>query len=163
MTIAELKTKRDELNSKARSLKTKAAKDKVYKQICLIDRQLCDALYEARDKYGHFSIKGIVHDFAGRGEEILVKTIDGDLLWLSPDNDVLSKSWYPETCCIEYTKGQSVVIECSVETDLQNACLRLLPGKIHGGRVNEQKYQELCKRDDLAFFKYPQGMTGLIK
>jgi hypothetical protein len=41
--------------------------------------------------------------------------------------------------------------------------ISIVVGKLTGGKVNEEKYQELCKDTKLAFFKYPEsGMSGLF-
>jgi hypothetical protein len=56
------------------------------------------------------------------------------------------------------------VIEIDTEVNHDNLFLQVIPKKMHGGRVNEARYAELCKRDNLAFFKYPKsdGVTGLF-
>ncbi len=162
MTIQELKNQAEQLRTKARSLKTKKAQSKAYDSARELENQAWIKLCDERNKYGKFSFKAVVNHFSAGSENYLVDTPYGHM-WLSPTADILSKSWYAHTCCIEYTKGQTVVVEASIDVNSDRLSLEVVPGKVTGGTVNETKYLELCQRDNLAFFKYPAGITGLFK
>jgi hypothetical protein len=162
MTIAELKQQATQARDKARSLKTKKAQLKAYNLARDFERQAFGKLCDERDKYGKFSFKATVNHFNPKNEHYLVETPYGSM-WLSPTADILSKSWYSHTCCIEYTKEQIITVEAQIDANLDRLTLEIIPGKVTGGTVNETQYAELCQRDDLAFFKYPTGMTGLFK
>lgn len=163
-TFNELKEAIELEKSRFYSLKTKKAKEKSRQRIRdLRTKALLEHLYPARDAYATHSVRGTVIDSTGRGDEIAMKTEEYGLLWISPCNDILSKSWYPNTCCVEYSRGQSVVIECDIDVDSDRLCLIVVPKRIYGGTLNEERYNELCKQDNLAFFKYPDGhMSGLF-
>ena len=89
---------------------------------------------------------------------------DGSRTHASPTSDVVSKSWYGFTCCVNYVKGQEVIVEFEVDVDSDRLVLIAVPRRVFGGTLDEAKYAELCKRDNLAFFKYPgsNGVTGLF-
>lgn len=148
--------------TKARNLKTKKAQSKAWDKVRELEHKLFIELCDLRDTYSTFSFKATVisdnkHSMA---DDIMVKSPFGTL-HLSPTNDVESKSWYPQTCCVEYTNNQTVIVEVTV--DVVDLKLQLFPKQLIGGTLNTSKYEELCKKDDLAFFKYPTGMTGLFK
>jgi hypothetical protein len=121
-------------------------------------------LYSKANKYAKFSIKGtvLVDNQHVMASDIMVETIYGTLN-VSPCNDVLSKSWYNETCCVEYTKGHEIVIQCDIQVDTDYLNLIIVPKKVQGGTLNVKQYEELCKKPNLAFFKYSNGhMSGLF-
>ena len=89
--------------SKARSLKTKKAQEKAWTRVRELEHSIFIKLCNERDLYGEFSFKGTVKSFSG-GDEFLIETPYGHI-WLSPTSDVLSKSWYSHTCCVEYTEA----------------------------------------------------------
>ncbi len=162
MTIQELKDQAEQLRTKARGLKTKKAKSKAYDSAGELESQAWFKLCDERAKYGEFSFKAVISHSRSGDEHFLAETPYGSM-WLSPTSDILSKSWYAHTCCIEYTKGQTIVVNAKIEVNNDRLSLEVIPGEISGGSVNETQYSELCKRDNLAFFKYPTGMTGLFK
>jgi hypothetical protein len=159
---------RDQLNAaeqRARSLKTKKAQIKAWDKVREIRREiLTKHLYPELAKYRTHSVKGIVKRFHPGDDHYLVETKEYGTMWLSPCADVLTKSWYDHTCCIEYVEGQIIVIECELEINHDKLQIFVQPGHVTGGFVNEVQYAELCKQDDLAFFKYPNsnGVTGLF-
>lgn len=151
---------------RARSLKTKKAQQRAWDKVRELKRELFKHLTERRDKYATFSVKGtvIADNSHCMAEHFGVDTPNG-IFWISPTCDVLSKSWYASTCCIEYVKGQEVIIEMDVDINWQSTADRLCayPKRVYGGLLNEEKYAELCKRGNLAFFKYLDGhMSGLF-
>ena len=156
--LIEVETRR------ADKLKTKKAKIKAWDKVRGLEREACTILYGAVKKYAPQSMKAVVKHFRPGDDHFLVETPYGSM-WVSPTGDVLSKSWYPHTCCIEYTVGQEIVLEFHTEVNLDKLFLEIIPGKMYGGRVNETQYTELDKRDDLAFFKHSNsdGVTGLFK
>lgn len=148
--------------TRARSLKTKKAQAKAWEAYREIKREIFRLLCDERNKFARHSVKGIVKTFSAGNDHFLVETPYGSM-WVSPTGDALTKSWYAHTCCIEYTVGQEIIIE--IEIDLADDGMRLgsFPKRIHGGTVNESQYGELCKKGNLAFFKYPEGhMSGLF-
>jgi hypothetical protein len=161
MNIKELKTLAEQYRAKARSLKTKKAQQKAYDKAREFEREAFIKLCDERDLYGQFSFKGTVRSVWSGDDGLVVETPYGTM-FLSPANDVLSKSWYAETSCIEYIVGQTVYVEATVEVNHDKLVLNIIPGHITGGTVNETQYAELCQRDNLAFFKYPTGMSGLF-
>lgn len=162
-TLTELKELIKIESTKAYNFKTKQARTKAWARVRALSDEACMILYKQASKYGPQSMRGTVKTFNSGNDEFLVETPYGSM-WVSPANDILTKSWYSHTCCIEYTVGQQVIIEFTTEVDTDKYSLRIIPGHISGGTVNETQYAELCKRDDLAFFKYPgkSGVTGLF-
>jgi hypothetical protein len=163
--LTELRADLDAAKTRARSLKTKKAREKAWNVAREIEREIFLRLCDMRDTYAVQSVKGTVTRDTWAGDDYIpVETCFG-LLWLSPTTDEQSKSWYPGTCCIEYSKGQTLIIEIETDVNHSGLFLELVPRLSRGGTLNEEKYAELCKRDDLAFFKYPgaDGVTGLFK
>ena len=145
------------------SLKTNAAKTKSRAKIVALKVQAAELL----DKHVN-SISGTIT----KGKVILVDNRDGDL-WIETEEfgrvyasitcSVDSKSWYATTCCVEFERGMEVefILEASVNFD--KSCINLVAKAIKGGRFNAERYAELCQKDNLAFFKYPDGhMSGLF-
>lgn len=165
--MLNLKIQIKEAEARAYKLKTKKAQTKAWNKIKELSRELWLLLCEERNKYAEHSVKGtvIVDNSHCMSEYIMVKTAEYGILHVSPSNDILSKSWYPSMCCVEYAEGQQVIVECDIDFDRNGADrLCVYPKRVHGGVLNESKYAELCQRDDLAFFKYPDGrMSGLFK
>lgn len=151
--------------AKARRFKTKTARLKAWAKVNELRSQLFLQLCDARDKVARHSIKGIVLAATPGDEHFLVRTTEYGNMWISTASDEISKSWYPHTCCVEYSKGQTVIIECESDVSMRgdDAFLEIVPKRIHGGTLNQTQYEELCKRGNLAFFKYPDGsMSGLF-
>jgi len=161
MNIQELKQLAEQARTNARSLKTKKAQQKAYDKAREFEREAFIKLCNERDLYGQFSFKATVKHFRPGSDEYLVETPYGSM-WLSPTSDVLSKSWYAHTCCIEYVIGQTIHVEATIDVNHDRLELNIIPGKVSGGTLNTEQYTELCKNDNLAFFKYPIGMTGLF-
>jgi hypothetical protein len=162
MNLQELKHLIEIERSRAYKLKTKKAQEKAWTKIRDLEREALDILFVKVKRYQKHSIKGIVKHFRAKDEHFLVETIFGSM-WLTPTADESSKSWYPSTCCIEYTEGQEIIIEIDTEVNMDKLFLELIPKRTYGGKVNEEQYAELCKRGNLAFFKYPDGhMSGLF-
>jgi len=163
--MEQLRTSLKEAKTRAYGLKTKKAQAKAWARVREIEREILTHLYAQRDAYAVHSVKGtvLVDNSHCMSEHLIVKTPYG-ILHPSPTSDVLSKSWYAHTCCVEYTKGQEVVLELHVDVDSARLCLELIPKRIVGGTLNETKYAELDKRTDLAFFKHSgaDGVTGLF-
>lgn len=163
--MRDLKTLKELIKAettRAYNLKTKQAKAKAWAKVRALRDEACEILYSI-PREGTQSVKAIVKTFRPGDNHFLVETVFGHM-WVSPTADVLTKSWCSHTCCIEYTIGQEIVLEFDVEVNTDKLFREIIPGHISGGRVNETQYAELCKRDDLAFFKYPNsnGVTGLF-
>src|SRR5271154_1152614 len=99
---------------RARSLKTKSAQTKAWKVVHELKHELFMLLAEERNKYATHSVKGTVigDNSHCMSDYIMVKTEAYGILHASPTSDVLSKSWYAHTCCVEYSQGQEVILEC---------------------------------------------------
>lgn len=161
-TIESLKEELSTLAKRARSLKTKKAQSKAWDAVRAVDREIFLMLCEQRNKYATYSLRGTVERFTDGDRDVFVRMSDGSTSWISPTSDAVSKSWYEHTCCVSYIDGQQVVVEFEIDVDGDRHCLTRTPRRVHGGTLNEQKYAELCKRTDLAFFKYPTGTSGLF-
>jgi hypothetical protein len=165
--MKQLKEQLKAAKDRAYSLKTKKAQRKAWDRVRDIEREILfgsGGLFEQANVYATHSVKGVVKRFYAGCSDVLIETKEYGNLWVNIANDVEAKSWYDHTCCIEYTEGQTVIVECTIEVDSDRLCLYVQAGHVTGGRVNETQYAELCKRDDLAFFKYPNlnGVTGLF-
>jgi hypothetical protein len=151
--------------NKAYSFKTKAARSKAWDKV----QELVDLSYD--------EVKPIAESYNGQVAEFTVTHVFTDSIQcyneklgsynVSKCNDILSKSWYPETSCIDYTKGQVISVTLFAEVTKhfkhEYQVVGITLTKVVGGVVNESKYAELCKNENLAFFKYPgsEGVTGL--
>lgn len=63
----------------------------------------------------------------------------------------------------KFKNGDIITFEISC-LHISNGQANWIAGKIKGGHFDQKKYDELCKQDNLAFFKKPDGsMTGLFK
>ncbi len=161
MNLTELKTLIKTESTRAYNLKTKKARSKAWDKVRDLERQALNILYAQRDIYSTQSMKCTVRHFTDGDEHFLVESPYGSL-WLSPTSDAVSKSWYSHTCCVQYTKGQTIIVEFEIDVS-DRLSLEIIPKRIHGGTLNETKYAELCQRGNLAFFKYPDGhMSGLF-
>lgn len=162
--MQELRKKLDTAKTRAYSLKTKKAKSKAWNVVREIEREILSILYAEIARFDVHSIQGTVLTFNPGNDVFLVETEAYGKMWVSPTGDVLSKSWYGHTCCIEYKIGQRIVIECKIEVNHDTLRLNVIPGEMIGGFVNEAQYAELDKRNDLAFFRHSNatGMTGLF-
>ncbi len=163
MDVTAKKLELEQLRTKAYSLKTKKAQDKAWFKVRELDREIWSHLIDERNNYyAQHSIKGTVTRFYDGCEDVLVDTCYGPL-WIPITADILTKSWYPGTCCVEYVAGQSIVIEIDVEVDSDRLCLYVVPKRVYGGTINASKYETLCGQNNLAFFKYKNGhMSGLF-
>lgn len=160
--MTNLKEKLSIAREKAKLFKTKKAQTKAWAVVREIEHEILTILYAQRDAFAVHSVKATVCWFHAGDDHIALNTPYGSL-YGSPTSDIVSKSWYGSTCCVEYTKGQNVVVEIDVDVDSERLCLMVIPKRIYGGTLNEVQYAELCKRTNLAFFKYPTGgMTGLF-
>jgi hypothetical protein len=162
MNIQELKMKRDELEKRARSLKTKSAQLKAWDKVREVNRELYNAFSDMAEKYqGKEVVAEVVHsrDSSDSLAHIIGLGVD---VWFSPTSDVKSKSWYNETSCITYEKGQK--IKAKLRVDVSSEGLTFILTQVRGGKVDQVRYRELSKNKNLAFFKYPKakGVTGLF-
>jgi hypothetical protein len=165
LSMSTLKQKLNDAKTRAYSLKTKKAQTKAWATVREIEREILSHLYEARNKVARHSIKGtVMRNSSASDDQIPVETAEYGVIWLSPTTDENAKSWYAHTCCIEYSKGQELVIEMECDVSNDGLFLSVHPMESRGGTLNEIQYAELCKRDNLAFFKYPNsnGVTGLF-
>ncbi len=160
--MKQLREQIEALKSKGYSLKTKKAQMKCFDKVRELERELFFKLCDQRDKFQNHSVKAIVRWFHEGDDQVALRTPYGTL-YGSPTSDVVSKSWYGSTCCVQYQEGQEVIIEIEIDVDMESLYLQLIPKRIYGGILNETKYIDLCKQDNLAFFKYPNGhMSGLF-
>lgn len=165
MSTVKLREDLKAAKDRAYSLKTKKAKEKAWTKVREIEREICHVLYDAAKAFERHSVKGEVVSFHDGEDYVAIRTAEYGLIWANQTSDVVSKSWYGSTCCVEYTVGQTVVVEIDIEVNSEKLFLEVVPKTVVGGKLNEAKYSELCKRDNLAFFKYPElkgGMTGLF-
>jgi len=157
--IQELQKMRKEVTSKIYTLKSKKSQKKQRDILRDITIELDAALLEGITPYLKQRHEATV---LMDGADVIAKSEFGTIN-LHATNDVLSKSWYESTCCIEFKKGDVVTFEITCLTIIEGR-VHWIPGKIEGGHLDHQKYKELCKQDNLAFFKKPDGyMTGLFK
>lgn len=149
--------------TRAYGLKTKKAQVKAWARVRELERELLTHLYAARDTFHTHSVRGTVLSAHAGDDYMIVRTPYG-ALHPCPTSDVLSKSWYAHTCCVEYTVGQEVILEIEVDVNSEYLTLELIPKRIYGGTLNAAQYAELDKRTDLAFFKHSNsdGVTGLF-
>lgn len=122
MDLEQAKQALQAAKDRAYAFKTKKAQDKAWLVVKELRRQILDELYIRAQAYARASMKATVRHFTPRDDHYLVETSVGNM-WLSPANDELTKSWYSHTCCVEYTKGQTIVLEYDVEVDTE----RLVP------------------------------------
>jgi hypothetical protein len=164
MDLNTLKLEIETAKARARSLKTRRARDKAWNVVRDLRGKALELLYAARDQYATHSVKGVVRWFHEGDDCVSIRTAEYGTLWANPTSDAVSKSWYAGTCCVQYAKDQAVVLEIEIDIDSDRLCLQVIPRRVHGGTLDEARYAELCKRDDLAFFKYPgsNGVTGLF-
>ena len=159
MSYQEMQQKRKELQRKAYSLKTKKAIEKVRAEICEIELAILDLLYEQKKQLEGKTFQGIVASEMSQGEFFIKSEALGTLL-ANACNATNSKSWYNDTCCVEFSEGSQVTFELYIKVNPDG--LELMPTKISGGTLNESKYQELSKKSNLSFFKYPERFSGLF-
>jgi hypothetical protein len=163
MTLQDLKLDIEEQSTRFYNLKTKKGKEKARDAIRDLEMEALTILDEQCSKYATFSIKGTVVHFTAGDEYVCVKTKEFGTIWIDPTSDELSKSWYASTCCVEYIEGREIIIEIDTEVNMDTLCLNIIPKRTYGGTINENQYLELCKEKNLAFFKYPAGMSGLFE
>ncbi len=165
--LQTLKTDYKTLCTKMATVKTQRSLNKVLDQKRCVSIQIRDILFEQCEElnkeYADLSITGVVKHVWDNC--IVVElTVAGQktTVMASKCNDVLSKSWYDETCCIDYTKGQNVTVKLNFEVTEHHISIAVK--SINGGKVNQEKYEELCKNKHLAFFKYPESdfFSGLL-
>lgn len=154
--LANLKLQRAELIKKAQALKTKKAQAKAWDKVREIELQMENVISDAWSKVSGRHTGAVLMS----GTDVLVKTEYGTFNAYAC-NDVLSKSWHSETCCVSYTRGQKIEFEFSV-INVTHKGADVMITKISGGTLDEALYQELSAKPNLAFFKYPAGMSGLF-
>lgn len=159
LKVIPLKQMRKEAISKIHTLKCKKAKEKQRDILRYITIELNAALLEGITPYLKQRHEATV---LMDGTDVMAKSEFGTIN-LYAMNDILSKSWYESTCCVEFKEGDVITFEITC-LNITDGRINWIAGNIEGGHLDQQKYEELCKRDDLAFFKKPDGsMTGLFK
>jgi hypothetical protein len=157
--IQELKNKLNEAKKRFYSLKTKRAKEKQRDIIRDLNFQLEDALLEGLKPYLNMRHEGVI---VSGGTDALARTEFG-IVPVYAVNDRLSKSWYDTTCCVSYKDGDKITFEIK-HPNVENGRLNWFAAEVEGGSLDTEKYNKLCKQDNLAFFKKQDGsMTGLFK
>jgi len=149
------------LEKKLGTLKTKKAIEKIFDKLNLLLREFRIHLMDMADQFGTKTLKGIVESYNKNRGTLRIDLGEWGIVYADNCNDILSKSWYNETCCIDYTDGQevTVIVEAEAGTDSWYLSVK----RIQGGTLNQNQYAELCDRGGLAFFKYPDGtMSGLF-
>ena len=159
--IQAIKEQIKSLELEAYKLKTKQAKLKRYESIKALRNQAIHLLHDEVKAFATHTVKGMVES-VGYSQDYLYASTPYGKIMLYQCNDELSKSWYVETCCIEYSKGQEITIEIDIEVNYESLSLNLITKTIRGGQLNESKYSSLCENSNLAFFQYPSGMSGLF-
>lgn len=145
------------------TLKTKAARHKSQDRIQALRVQAADILDPIAKGLAGKRVVGTVRYADNLDGSLWIETEYGTI-YANICNSVDSKSWYASTCCVEFTEGAEVSFTLTAETVFDRSALRLGAKDIFGGKLNNEKYKELCQRTDLAFFKYPDGhMSGLFK
>ena len=161
-SISELKEDYTELKKKLYSLKTKKAIEKCRAEMDDIRHGAWLQVVEQCKNYTNCMVKCSVRYFGKRDGELILDTPYGKV-FTNACNDVLSKSWYGHTCCVEYAVDQVVYMELDFKAGDFN--IEVVAGKVTGGILNTAKYNELCNDGNkYAFFKYPDadGVTGLL-
>lgn len=157
MNFESLKIKRQELVDRARSLKTKKAQSRAWRLVSDIEREMHDLVQSHAELVDGTTITGEVRT---SGYEVMVRTAIGNIM-VYGCNDVLSKSWYSETCCVSYERGQQIEGEVFV-TEVSWRGYSIGLKNVKGGSFDDARYLELSQNPNLAFFKYPTGMSGLF-
>lgn len=157
--ITELRQKLKDATTKFYSLKTKKAKERQRDVIRAISLDLHDALMNGIQPFLGVRHEGVI---VSGGVDCLARTEFG-LVPVYAVNDKQSKSWYESTCCVSYKVGDKITFEIK-HPRVENDRLNWFAAEVEGGTFDQNKYKELCKRDNLAFFQRPNGTTsGLFK
>ena len=164
--ILELKQKITIEENRFYTLKTKAAKRKSSDKLYILRRELNMLLMDVAEEFNALNI-----DKALIGEVIILKRegaiINTELgkFEVNNCNSPLSASWYNETSCITYHKGEKVkVIVVAEVTDCK--LYYTLYKVLEGGKFDADRYKELSQDKNLAFFRYnldSKNVTGLFK
>lgn len=160
---SDLTNKIKTLEAKVSTLKTKKAIEKCHDKIHSLRLQLHDVLYAEIGALNHVWDGWHDAQVCYSTESEGMAKIDGlGFVYFNACNDENSKSWYNETCCIEFIKGQKISVK--IKFDISHDSIVIVTEKLKGGTLNQKKYQELSKKPNLAFFRYPNsaGVTGLI-
>lgn len=164
MSTTQLRSDIRDLQNKAHSLKTKAAKKKVWGKISALERQLYSELSDIAATVHGKTLKGIVL-YTSTGS-FLIQVSSDDLnttVHAFVCNAVNSASWYSETSCITAHKGQEV--EFTLIAEVYNEGIALSAAKIKGLTFDKAQYDVLSKNKNLAFFRYDLSnteVTGLF-
>lgn len=152
-TLEQIKQEIQSLESK--NFKTKKARENNWSKIRSLKHEAYPILEKIRNElqsqYSEKQELTITHVGSNwscaRNEDLMGE--------INPANDVNSASWYTETCCIEYIKGQKIKANVVFEIDLDQFKIEYFFENIEGGILNREKYIALKDGDrKLAFFKY---------
>lgn len=144
------------------SLKTKPAIAKSRAKIVALKVQAADLLDKQVEAINGAIVKGKVTLVDSRDGDLWIDTEEFGRVYANITGSVDSKSWYATTCCVEFERGMEVEFVLKASVNFDKSCIDLVAGSIKGGRFNAERYAELSKQDNLAFFKYPDGMSGLF-
>jgi hypothetical protein len=150
-----------ELEQKAIKLKTKKAKEKVWDKIRELESAYLNELYIQAEQYRGLEASGTV--LWCDGDSLCIDTIEYGKFFTDPSNAFESKSLYSNTCCVTFEKGDKVSFKIGVGRITVRGGIELVAFEIKGGKFDAKQYAKLCKNPNLAFFRYPTGMTGLFK
>jgi hypothetical protein len=165
-SFIELREEVKALEKKWATLKTKKAKEKCSDKIWKLNRECLSLMYNRASELDGQKIElEVLYSTDGQGlAKVLTDgPLKGESIRFNACNDVLSRSWYEETCCISYEARQK--IEADLITKPHSDGIELGIKNIKGGILDQEKFNRLDKRDDLAFFKHSgtNHVTGLFK
>lgn len=145
------------------STKKKTVKLELIQEFNTLELEILKELEQTADQLNILSKDGVKGTVAfNSSDDVMIKT-DYGTVWTGVCNDLKSASWYNHTSCISFKGGQEVIVWVDFEVNYDKYAIDVIPQKISGGYFNQDQYEKLCRNPDLAFFKYPTGMSGLFK
>jgi hypothetical protein len=150
------------LERKAYSLKTKQARQKVWDKIRELENQAYPLLQDIADQYNDKPMSGtVIYVDNQRGHGLIEIPELNIKLDFHSCNATNTCTWFPETCCVEFTEGQTVSF--ILKADVGDLQVDLSISKIDGGYQNLERFNELNKNNDLSFVVLKDKETGLFK
>lgn len=160
MEIKDIKEQIRNLEIKARNLKTKKAKQKVFDIIETLRRDLSHKYQEIADKHDGVHSKGVVRTVSKSKGEFTIQDPTYGIIFAYESNCVGRCTWYPETACVDVEVGQE--LEYTIVADGHYDGIQIDAKDIKGGKQNLEKFNKLNKDKKLAFVCLPGQETGLF-
>ena len=163
--ILELRQKISDEENRFYSLKTKPAKQKSRDKLWVLRGELDGLLLDVAHEFNCInSDKAIIGEVVCTTRDgALVKTELG-MFDIYNSNSPLSASWYSETSCITYVKGEKITLK--IEAEVYDERLFYTAVKVlSGGQFDAARYEKLSQQKNLAFFRYnlnSKNVTGLF-